>query len=219
MLKEYRKSIAYIPLLVVFSAIFAGCSRFAPTTPQPPKRQIMEITLKTAARVSDNYNYYIAFETANPLSPEGPRPVLSGAERGKNWSYYIRLNNRVFSEKIIANTQSIDEEPMLFNFSSPRYYQASFSSDTIFVALYLDQIDPTDNPISFNFITSELPLTPTTDFIPAIDYLIQPRITFTPFTGINASDSLYPLSSSHQVTAQGYQGADIIHWYVDVYER
>jgi hypothetical protein len=212
-----NNSISVLFSVCIFLAASAGCSRYAPTTPTPPKRTILEITLKTAAPVADNFYYYIAFDTSNPLSPEGPLPILSGAERGKNWTYYIRLYNGAFTEKVVNISHPIDDDPVPFDFNSPRHFQASFSNNTIYVSLYLDKLATGTVPLSFNFITSELPVTPTQDPIPAIDYLNQPKIIFTP--GISADDSLYPLQSGHSVSDQYYLPADITHWYIDTYDK
>jgi len=179
----------------------------------------MEITLTAGANIRSDIYYYIVFETANPLSADGPRPILSGAERGKNWSYYIRLYNGVFTEKVISNINSIDEEPDLFNSNSPRFYQAAYSNNTIYVNVFIDQFASATEPLSFNFITSLQPVTATQEAIPAIDYLGQPRISFTPYTGNNARESNYPQTSSHYVADPDYLAADITHWYLNVYEK
>jgi hypothetical protein len=216
-LKKSKKIITICYLIILFIAL-SGCSRYAPTTPVPPKIRTMDIVLTTAAPVSDNIYYYIVFDTSNPLSEQGPLANLSGVERGKNWSYYIRLYNREFTEQVITTPQSIDDQPVLFDFHSPRYYDAYFSSDTIRVRLNLDSITPSNNPIAFNFITSDAPLNPST-VVDVLDYLIQPRVSFTPLVGSNTYDAQFPISSSNAVSDQRYLSADIISWSIDVYDR
>jgi len=217
--KKYFGLAAISALLIFFIAAGSGCSRYAPTTVAQPKINTMDITLKTAAPIADNFYYYIVFDTSNPLSEQGPLPNLSGAERGKNWSYYILLYNRVFSEKIITTPQSIDDQPVLFDFNSPRYYQANFSSDTIHLLLNLDPITTSGSPVAINFITSDTPLTPTMDYIPALDYLVEPRVAFTPLSGYIITDAMFQSSSNHTVSDRRYLPADIIHWTVEIYGR
>ncbi len=206
-------------LFALTAAACAGCSRYAPVPVPVPKYKVMEVQVRTAANVSNDFYYYFAFDTSNPMSSEGPLPVLSTTERGKNWTYYIRYHNGLFTEKIIANAGDIDEEPVLFNLTSERFYQAYVSGNTIFIRLYVDKLTTPPYPVAFNFITSEQPIMPSTDEIPAIDYFYQPRVSISTLTGSYMDNTLQSLSSNHSLEHERYFPADIISWYVDIYER
>ena len=218
-LKKFLKLITHSALFLILIAAVSGCSRYAPTTVVPPKIRTMEINLQTAAPMANNYYYYIVLDTSNPLSDLGPLQNLSGVDRGKNWSYYILLYNGNLYENLITTPQDIDNQPTAFNTYSTRFYQAIISGDTIDLIINLDTITLTGNPISFNFITSNTPLSPNTNNVIALDYLLQPRIAFTPLPGYSVDDSTNQSVSSHTVVNQSDLPADIIHWKVDVYDR
>lgn len=214
MSKARRYITATALLLILF---VSGCSKYAPT-PEVQKRKIVEFTINTAANISSNYYYYIAFETNETLSSEGPLPYLYGVERAKNWTYYIRLYNGYFSEKMIASDADKDDDPTLFNSESSRYFQAYYSGSTIHISVYLDKLTTVDT-IAFNIISSEVPLTPTDTYIPALDYFIQPKVTISTTAGAYAYSSLYTLSSSHTVSDTTKKAADITSWTAEVYEK
>ncbi|HOX29358.1 MAG TPA: hypothetical protein PLQ76_09420, partial [bacterium] len=122
-------------------------------------------------------------------------------------------------EKAVSAASSIDDEPETFNTLSPRFYQASAIGNVINIKLYLDRIITPPASMSMNIITSELPLTPTTADIPAIDYFIQPKVTLATTTGSYTDNSLNPLSTSHTVTDEQQKSADIVSWTYEIYER
>lgn len=210
---------------LAFAALAAGCSRYAPVPVPEAKVKILEIVLTTAAPVSNDYYYYIAFDTSDPLTAEGPLEILSGAQRGENWTYYIRLKNREFTEQIIQQQGDIDEEPTVFNHSSLRFFQTIVSGNTITVRLFIASnnlsVPPfaPPKPIAFNLITSTLPLTPTDEDIEPLDYLIRPRVSVPTGAGGYTDNTLNALSSSHTVDNPADAAADIISWSVEVYER
>lgn len=206
-------------MLALAVSACTGCSRYAPVPAPVVKQKIMEIQVQTAAPVANNFYYYFAFDTSNPLKTEGPLPILSTSERGKNWTYYIRYYNGIFTEKKIEKAGDIDEEPTLFNHTSERFYQTSVSENTILIRMYVDKLTTPPNSVAFNFITSEQPIMPASEDIPAIDYFYQPRVSISTLTGIYIDNTLQVLSSNHIVNDEKYFPADIISWHVDIYER
>jgi hypothetical protein len=186
---------------------------------QPAKRKIITFNISAAEQFSSNFFYYLVLDTSNPPSVEGPLPILSGPERAKNWSYYIRLYNGEFTEKTISSDTDKDQLPLPFNAVSLRYFQAVVTGATLILSFYLDQLPAPAGSFSFNIITSEQPLTPTDQNIPAIDYFIQPKVTVSTATGANANSTLYNLSSSHTVSDARLKPADVTAWSVEVYER
>jgi len=218
-LKVSRGRCAAAFAAAVFLFITARCSRYAPIPPPPPKDKILEIELRTAARVADDVYYYIAIDTRDPLTAEGPLEILSGKQRGENWSYYVRLYKGVFTEKLIVAEGDIDEEPDVFNHSSPRYFQAETIWNRITVRIYVTNLVTTPKPIAVNFITSRRPLSPTEEEIEPLDYLIRPRVSMPTSIASYTDSTLNPLSSSHTVAGEADAGADIVEWSMEVYER
>jgi hypothetical protein len=208
--------------ILAMSLLAAGCSRYAPTA-VVQKDKILEIVLTTSAPVAYGYYYYIAFDTKNPLTDEGPRAILYDGQRGENWSYYIRLHNGVFTESSLDNSGKIeiDETPIVFNYSSDRYYQANVSGNTITLRLYAANIPgvTVPHPIAVNFITSNDPLSSDIEEIVPLDYLVQPRVSISTSVGSYIDESTFPLSSSHTVDDPADIAADITSWSMQVYEK
>jgi hypothetical protein len=203
----------------------AGCSRYAPVPVPTPKDKILEINFTTAAPISDNYYYYLAFDTSDPLSAEGPLEILYDGQLGKNWTYYIRLNSGSFAEQIITQPQDIYAEPIFFNHSSPRFFETIINGSAVRIRLFLASnglnLPPFSppKPIAFNFITSASPLAPTDVEIIPIDFFIRPRVSISTATGSNTNSILNNLSSSHTADNPADAAADIISWTAEVYEQ
>jgi hypothetical protein len=197
----------------------AGCSRYAPVPVAATKDKILEIIFRTAAPASGDYYYYLAFDTSDPLSAEGPLEILYDGQLGENWTYYIRLKSGAFTEQVISQPQDIYAEPHIFNHSSPRFFQTDVSGNTVRVRLYISNLVTPPKPIAFNFITSTLPLTPTQDEIDPIDFFIRPRVSISTATGSYTDSTLNNLSSSHTVDNTADNAADIIYWSAEVYEQ
>lgn len=197
-------------------ALVPSCARYAPLPPPVPQRKILEITLTTKAAVVPNAYYYIAMDTSGNPASDGPHTTLSGAEAGKNWTYYIRLFNSAFTERFITNFNDVDAVPTPF-LQSTRYYAATVSGTSILVRLYLDKLIAADGVIWFNFITSADPLTGNNVNIQAIDYLTTPSFSINTATDVNISNNTFPAISGHDA-APGNEAADIIAWTVRIYK-
>ncbi len=205
-------------LLIVFVIFLSGCARYAPVPPPPPKDRILEIRLVTAEPVSPDYYYYIALNTDNDPDVDGPWQYLSGADRAKDWSYYIVLKDGYFSENIIANEEDRDNEPTLFNNTSSRYYYTTVSGTSITVRMLISNFIADNIAIKMNFITSLLPLTPTDEVIEALDYIKPTFFSVTNRDGELINYTNYPAVSDHAVAGDDNKAADIVAWYVRIYE-
>lgn len=211
-----RIVVGVIALAVVIAA--GGCARYAPVPPPPPKDRILEIRLLTEEVVSDDYYYYIVFNTDNDPDIDGPWPYLSGAERAKNWSYYIVLKDGFFSENIIEDEEDRDDEPTIFNSTSSRYYYTTVSGRSITVRMLVNNFIGDNIEIKMNFITSLLPLTPTDEAIQALDYIEPPFFGVINRNNENINYTNYPAVSDYTVDEQEHRAADITEWYIRVYE-
>ncbi|HOC93909.1 MAG TPA: hypothetical protein PKH33_16295 [bacterium] len=206
---------AFVSILLAAAAI-SGCSKYAPTPLSSiPKYRVIEINLKTASPVSSDYFYYIALDIGPTLSEEGPREILSGPDRAKNWEYYIRLYDGVFTEKIIFVPEDIDEEPDVFNHNSPRFELAEASGNSIKVILRTAGLIPDAENIKFNFVTGYYPIRDNDS--PALDFLTQPLITFQTRLNNYTDNELNAFISTHQ--NEQHPSADIDEWSIEVYEK
>ncbi len=208
-------------LVALASALFAaavvsGCARYAPSPlPTTPKYRVIEINLKTAAPVSSDYFYYVALDIGPTMSEEGPREILSGPDRAKNWEYYIRLYDGVFTEKIISAAEDIDEEPEVFNHNSPLFELAEVSGNSIRIILRTAGLIPDNAYIKFNFVTGYYPIRDNDS--PALDFLTQPLITFQTRLNNYTDNDLNAFISTRQ--NEQHPAADIDEWTIEVYEK
>ncbi len=216
-----RTIIATLAAIVSLALTLTGCSRYAPVPSPVITSKILELSLTTAAPVDTaNFYYYIVFDTSGDTTSAGPYPNLYGTERARNWDYYIRLHDNLFTEKIITTQTDADATPSLFDNNSTRCYSVSASGSNITLQIRLDEIpDVASQSIRLNFITSTQPVTPTDIPITATDYLYSPAFAFSPIVGIIADSSQYAAVSSHTVSDAAYNPADITSWTLRVTEK
>jgi hypothetical protein len=211
-----RERLVALAAALFAAAVVSGCARYAPSPlPSIPKYRVVEFNLKTASPVSSDYFYYIALDIGPSLSEEGPREILSGPDRAKNWEYYIRLYDGVFTEKIISVPEDIDEEPEVFNHNSPRFELAEVSGNSIKVILRTAGLIADNANVKFNFVTGYFPIRDNDS--PALDFLTQPLITFQTRLNNYTDDDLNAFISTHQ--NEQHPAADIDEWSVEVYEK
>ena len=217
MMKQTLKMPALGALLIL--CVAAGCARYAPEE-VVPVHTMLDIHLTTAEPISNAFHYYIAMDSSGNTASDGPYEDLSGANRVKNWSYYIVYHYGVFEELLLTTAADADQYPTRFDQSSERYYSASASGNTINVILYLDKLAPTQRNVWFNFITSRYAITADLEDIPPVDYLTPPYFYVDsgryPWRETSFSNTTI---SSYTPALEDDQPADIVSWQVDIYQR
>lgn len=197
-----------------------GCSRYA-AVEQIPKRKIVRIDINLRQTPTANFYYYFVFEIPDNGDGIGPRAILSGEERARDWSYYVRFNNGFFYEKQIVTLNDRDDIPDILNSSSERYFAAYRTGSTLHIELWMDKLaSPIPAEIRMNSITSAAPLTAADTNVAAIDSLRSP------FLVINTNQLGTPIRSGEyqNIDTQPVQDtanfpADITGWTVVVEEK
>lgn len=202
------------------AACLAGCARYAPLPPEPPPaRTLLDIELVTAQPISNDFHYYIVLNAA-PGATEGPYEVLSGANRAKNWSYYIVYHNGVFEEQLLNSAADADLYPTRFDNTSERYYAAQAAGNTISISMYLDKLVTTRRYVYFNFITSRNAVTDDLEEILPVDYLRPPYFRLDseryPVIQTNLNNASI---STYSPSADADKPADIVSWTTTIYSR
>jgi hypothetical protein len=214
----------FVHLLVAAAAIIAiahGCARYAPVPPTATLRTMLDITLITKQNITSDFYYYIALDATGSTTSDGPHENLSGADRAKNWSYYIVCKNGEFNELLLTRPQDADLVPTPFDASSTRYYSATASGNTINIVMYLDTIAPTTRNVWFNFITSryEINNQEQENIIP-VDYLTPPYFKMaTNRYPWQESSSTQSQVSAYTPAADANKPGDIYLWIAKIYQR
>jgi hypothetical protein len=223
-MKKIRWKIIAAIFAAAAASVFAfthGCARYAPVPPAPVLHTMLDINLITRAPLSDDFYYYIAMDASGSATTDGPHETLSGVDRAKNWTYYIVYHQGVFSELQLANQNDADALPTPFDNSSPRFYSATASSNSIHIVMYLDGLAPTARQVWFNFITSSYAINDQTQLnIYPVDYLTPPYF--------NMLSNRFPWQESSSTESQVSQftpagdvnkPADIYLWTSYIYQR
>lgn len=208
---------------LAFAAFAAGCARYAPVAPlapaPPPPRTLLKIELDTSQPISNDFYYYIVMNTAVGAT-EGPYEVLSGADRARNWSYYIVYHNGVFEELTLNSPSDADLFPARFDNTSERYDTAQASGSSISVSLFLDKLVTPPRTVYFNFITSRNAITDDLEEIPPVDYLLPPYFQMnTGQVPRTVTSSNFATISTHSPAAEADKPADITSWTARIYAR
>ncbi|MEW5945710.1 MAG: hypothetical protein AB1742_05890 [bacterium] len=188
-------------LAAVSAALYAGCARYAPAPPVPqppilPEKTVLGIHLETRENITPDFYYYAALELIKQGEQDdatGPRPLLSGEDRARDWDYYIRVHAGVITELIIDEPADLDSEPEPFA-QSTRYRSASIGGKTIDLELVLDELSaPVPGTIWLNFVTSRAPLSSTEAVVEVIDNLRTPYLDInTALLGVPISGATNP---------------------------
>lgn len=224
MISSRKKYIApIIGIAVIIAAVFVahGCARYAPVPAPPQLRTMLDVTLITRQNLSNDFYYYIVLDASGNVASDGPHENLTGADRAKNWSYYIMYHAGSFNELILTKPQDADLVPTPLDPSSPRYYSASAASNYISISMYLDTIAPTPRNVWFNFITSAYEINdPTREIINPIDYLTPPYFKMrNDHVPTQESSGTQPQISAFTPVGDANKPADIYLWTTKIYQR